>query len=171
MTWDGVMWATTAHEIGRRIWIAWREKGFNSSSTTSLHMCSPTRAALLSGRYWSRFGVTSAQNERVYPFETVTLPRALQASGYATALCGKWHLGSRGDWGPNRFGFDHSYGSLAGGVGPYLHQYKRGPFEETWHRNHTLLQEKGHVTDLITQEAVNWLGRRDARPFFLYVAY
>src|SRR5215212_7790069 len=82
-------------------------------------MCSPTRAAILSGRYASRFGVTSAQNGLVYSADTVTLPRALREAGYATAITGKWHLGSKAEWGPNKFGFDHSYGAFAGGTEPY----------------------------------------------------
>jgi arylsulfatase A-like enzyme len=79
-------------------------------------VCTPTRTGLLSGRCWSRFGVTSPQNERALPPDTVTLPRALKAAGYATCLTGKWHLGSSPESGPNTYGFDHSYGSLAGGV-------------------------------------------------------
>ena len=86
-------------------------------------MCSPTRAALMTGRYASRFGVTAAQNHRALPFDTVTLASALQAAGYQTAITGKWHLGSAPEWGPQRFGFDHGYGSLAGGCGPYDHRW------------------------------------------------
>lgn len=135
-------------------------------------MCSPTRAALLSGRYASRFGCTGAQNELVYPSGTVTLASALQSIGYRTALTGKWHLGSKPEWGPNHYGFDESYGSLAGGVGPYLHKYKTGPFENTWHRNEKLLSEEGHVTDLIAREAVRFLeAQTAAKPFFLYVPF
>jgi arylsulfatase A-like enzyme len=134
-------------------------------------MCSPTRAALLSGRYASRFGCTAAQNERVYPFGTVTLASALKAAGYDTAITGKWHLGSDPDWGPQKFGFDHGYGSLAGGCGPYDHRYKQGPHTETWHRNGRRITEEGHVTDLITAEAVKWIGERRDKPFFLYVPF
>jgi arylsulfatase A-like enzyme len=134
-------------------------------------VCSPTRTGLLTGRCWSRFGVTNPQNERALPWDTLTLPRALKAAGYDTCLTGKWHLGSRPEWGPNHFGFDHSYGSLAGGVGPWDHFYKRGPFQTTWHRNEQLLSERGHVTDLIAQEAVNWIADRKDRPFFLYVPF
>ncbi len=134
-------------------------------------MCSPTRAALLSGRYASRFGCVSAQNERVYPFDTITLATALRSVGYATALTGKWHLGSLPEWGPNKFGFDYSFGSLAGGVGPYDHHYKRGPYTNTWHRNDQRIQEEGHVTDLISREAVTFLRRDRAAPFFLYVPF
>lgn len=135
-------------------------------------VCSPTRAGLLTGRFWSRFGVTTPQSERALPWPTVTLPRALKSAGYETALCGKWHLGSKPEWGPNHFGFDHTYGSLGGGVGPWDHAYKKGPFSATWHRDETLISEEGHVTDLITQDAVKWLDQRPAgKPFFLYLPY
>ena len=134
-------------------------------------VCSPTRTALLSGRYWSRFGVTTPQNERAYPWDTVTLPRALKSVGYDTCLTGKWHLGSLPEQGPNHFGFDHSYGSLAGGVSPWNHRYKQGPFSVTWHRNEKLIEEEGHVTDLIAAEATKWIESRGDAPFFLYVPF
>jgi len=134
-------------------------------------VCSPTRTGLMTGRCWSRFGVTTPQNARALPWDTVTLPRALKSAGYETCLTGKWHLGSKPECGPNHFGFDHSYGSLAGGVGPYDHHYKKGEFSETWHRNEKLLTETGHVTDLITNEACEWLSQRKDAPFFLYVPF
>lgn len=138
-------------------------------------VCSPTRAGLLTGRYWSRFGITTPINNRGLPFETVTIARALRDAGYQTALIGKWHLGSKPEWGPNHFGFHHSYGSLAGGVAPWNHHYKKGPFSTTWHRNEKLLSEEGHVTDLLTDEAVKWIGERSvdtaSSPFFLYVPF
>ncbi len=134
-------------------------------------VCSPTRTGLMTGRCWSRFGVTTPGNERALPWDTVTLPRALKSVGYDTCLTGKWHLGSRPDQGPNHFGFDHSYGSLAGGVSPYGHKYKQGPYVNTWHRNETLVDEPGHVTDLIANEAVRWIEARGPAPFFLYVPF
>lgn len=134
-------------------------------------MCSPTRAAILSGRYASRFGVTAAQNGLAYPFGTVTLALALRDAGYATAITGKWHLGSKPDWGPNKFGFDHSYGAFAGGTGPYDHRYKQGEYTANWHRNGEYITEEGHVTDLIAREAIRWIEGRDAKPFFLYLPF
>jgi arylsulfatase A-like enzyme len=134
-------------------------------------VCSPTRTGLMTGRCWSRFGVTTPQNARALPWDTITLPRALKTMGYDTCITGKWHLGSKSEWGPNHFGFDHSYGSLAGGVGPYDHHYKKGEFSETWHRNEKLLTETGHVTDLIAKEACEWLSQRTYAPFFLYVPF
>lgn len=137
----------------------------------SLPVCSPTRSALLSGRFNSRFGCTNPVNQRVYPLETVTLAAALQSVGYETALIGKWHLGSKPEWGPQHFGFDHSYGSLAGGVTSYSHVYKTGEFSQTWHRNGQWITEDGHVTDLLTREAVQFIEKKRAEPFFLYVPY
>ena len=133
--------------------------------------CSPTRVSLLTGRFWSRFGVKSPTNTRALNWDTTTLPKALKSVGYQTALIGKWHLGSRPEWGPNHFGFDHSYGSLAGGVGPYSHKYKEGEYSVTWHRNLKYVSEDGHVTDLLTQEAIGWLRGRGNAPFFLYVPF
>lgn len=134
-------------------------------------MCSPTRAALMTGRYASRFGVTGAQNQRALPWGTITLASTLKSAGYDTAITGKWHLGSMPDEGPQKFGFDHGYGSLAGGCGPFNHRYKEGPFTRTWHRNARLIEEEGHVTDLIAREAVRWIAERGERPFFLYVPF
>ena len=134
-------------------------------------MCSPTRAAFMTGRYASRFGVTGAQNPRCLPWNTTTLAAALKSVGYETAITGKWHLGSKPDEGPQKFGFDHGYGSLAGGTGPLDHRYKEGEFTHTWHRNGQLIQEEGHVTDLIAREATHWLEGRGDKPFFLYVPF
>ena len=134
-------------------------------------MCSPTRAALLSGRYASRFGCLAATNSRVFPPGTVTLASALKSVGYATCITGKWHLGSKPEWGPNHYGFDHSHGSLAGGVTPYTHLYKKGPYSRTWHRNGQLVDEGGHVTDLIAREALRWIEGKREKPWLLYVPF
>ena len=56
-------------------------------------------------------------------------------------------------------------------MGPWDHRYKTGPFTITWHRNAELVEEEGHVTDLITDEAIQWLSARGNAPFFLYVPF
>ncbi len=134
-------------------------------------LCTPTRVCLLTGRYSSRFGNVSPDNKRVLPWGTVTLATVLKDVGYDTAITGKWHLGSLEKWGPLKFGFTRSHGSLAGGVGPYNHLYKAGPFQVTWHRNDKLTVEEGHVTDLISRECVEVIKVERDGPFFLYAPF
>ena len=135
-------------------------------------MCTPTRVGLLTGRYWSRFGNTAPSNLRVLPWGTPTLASLLKSAGYRTGISGKWHLGSKPAWGPKQFGFDQTYGSLAGGVNPWTHLYKTGAYSKSWHRNDQLIDEEGHATDLITREAVEFIGNKDeSTPFFMYVPF
>ncbi len=135
-------------------------------------MCTPTRASLLTGRHPGRFGghATVPSNAPVLPDGYQTLATVLRDAGYDTGLFGKWHLGSSSRFGPNHYGFNTAYGSLAGGIDPYNHRYKRGEFSVTWHRNGDLVEERGHVTDLIVREAAEWIEDRD-QPWFCYVPF
>ena len=138
--------------------------------------CTPTRVAVMTGRYPGRFGpqALSASNSPAFPLGTPTLGTLFQEAGYETYLIGKWHLGSKMGHGPNHFGFEHSYGSLAGAVGMYDHRYRSGPFAETWQRDLALIpgREDGvHATDLVAREAVRVIEQKRERPFFLYVAF
>jgi arylsulfatase A-like enzyme len=131
--------------------------------------CTPTRVGLLTGRYPSRYGVTSPDYGKLFDDDTVTLAEALRRSGYATGISGKWHMGSPPEWTPRRYGFDSSYGYFHGQIDPYTHHYKTGA--RSWHRNDEYVDEEGHATDLITDEAVRIIESKHDRPFFLYVAY
>ncbi len=136
-------------------------------------VCTPTRAAFFTGRYATRFGVDTPFNTQVFPFGTETLASALKSVGYRTGISGKWHLGSKPAWGPIQYGFDHQYGALTGGVGPYCHTYEngKGPFGRTWHRNHEYIEEEGHITDLFTSEGVRFIEENRNRPFLLCMTH
>ncbi len=139
-------------------------------------VCSPTRVALLTGRYWSRFGCNNALPSEpdstavAMPPGTPTLSAALQAAGYRTALIGKWHLGASLESGPEKFGFDYFYGLRVGGMTPLSHRWLGEGNSALW-RNAKVVEESGHITDLLAREAVEWLGKDSQRPFFLYLAF
>ena len=131
--------------------------------------CTPSRVALMTGHFPSRYGVLAPAYGRVFDTDTVTLAAALGAAGYDTSISGKWHMGSPPDSLPRKCGFKTSYGYFDGQIDPYTHLYKNG--RRCWHRNDELLDEEGHATDLITDEAVRVIETKHNTPFFLYVAY
>lgn len=135
-------------------------------------VCSPTRASLLTGRYPSRYGILAPlSDEAGLPAGTVTIAGLLKRNGYDTGLSGKWHLGAEAGGRPLNYGFNSSYGYLRGQIDPYTHLYKDG--SKTWHRNDVLMDEEGHATDLITENAIRFITkpREKGTPFFLYLAY
>lgn len=135
-------------------------------------MCTPTRVAFLTGLYPSRIGdpALKPSNLRVLPPDLKTIASHFDEMGYDTGLAGKWHLGSKPEWGPGKYGFRRTYGSLAGGIDPYTHRYKKGPYSKSWHRNGSLVEEDGHATDLIGEEVVSWI-REQKNPWFYYVPF
>jgi len=134
--------------------------------------CSPTRAGLLTGRNPSRFGIhapIAGRSEQTLPAGAPTLARVLKTRGYTTALFGKWHLGLRPEAGPRQYGFDQTYGYLHGQIDQFTHRYKNG--DRSWHRNDVFIDQSGHATDLIANEAVRFLATSKKQPFFLWVAF
>lgn len=135
-------------------------------------VCTPTRTALMSGRYPGRFGpqALAPSNLRAMPLGTLTMASMLKSLGYATYQTGKWHLGARVEWGPNAFGFDHGYGTLTGAADPWTHKYRVGPYEDTWHRDGKLFHEEGNATELVAAEAVRRIEEKKG-PWFIYVPF
>ncbi len=132
--------------------------------------CSPTRVALLSGQYPSRFGVLAPLSATTkMQGDDALITHGLRKLGYHTHIVGKWHIGETPEHRPLGYGFDTSYGYLRGQIDPYTHRYKLGD-HVTWHRNDKFVDEPGHVTDLITDEAIRIIESAGDQPFFLYVA-
>jgi arylsulfatase A-like enzyme len=137
-------------------------------------VCSPTRAALMTGRYPMRHGlqvgVVRPWAQYGLPPEERTLAQALKDAGYATAIVGKWHLGhSAPEYLPTRRGFDHQYGHYNGAIDYFTH-LRDGGFD--WHKDDRVCRDEGYSTHLIAQDAAQFVAdHAGKRPFFLYVPF
>jgi arylsulfatase A-like enzyme len=137
-------------------------------------MCTPTRAALMTGRYPLRYGLQMVviPSAGLYglPTDEWLLPQTLKEAGYETAIVGKWHLGhAKQEFWPRQRGFDHQYGPLLGEIDYFTHEAHG---KRDWFRDNKAIKEKGYVTTLFGDEAVRLIRTHDpARPLFLYLAF
>ena len=159
--------------------------------------CTPTRTALLTGRYQQRVGGmecaigagnTGRYDEAMWlwekkelglPPEASTLLKSLKKAGYQTAMLGKWHLGYERRFRPDQHGFDYSFGNLGYG-GDYFYHVEQDDINlEDFTGAHNLAEngkevfyDGRYMTDLITDKAIGWLENMDEGvPFFLYLPY
>jgi len=172
--------------------LGWKDVGFHGSDIKTpnldklaaggvkleqfyaLPMCTPTRAALMTGRYPMRYGLQTGVIPTGMTYGLATdewlLPQALKEAGYATAIVGKWHLGhgDRKYW-PCQRGFDHQYGPLIGEIDYFTHEASG---KVDWYRNNKVVKEKGYSTTLLGDEAVKLIGGHNPEsPLFLYLAF
>jgi arylsulfatase A-like enzyme len=172
--------------------LGWKDVGFHGSDIRTpnldrlategmelkqyyvLPMCTPTRAALMTGRYPFRYGlqtgVIPSGGKYGLSLDEQLLPQALKDAGYDTWMIGKWHLGhgERSYW-PMQRGFDHHYGPLIGEIDYFTHEAS-GVVD--WQRDNVTVKEPGYSTTLLGNEAVKVIGTHDvSRPFFLYLAF
>ena len=126
--------------------------------------CSPTRAGLLTGRYQSRFGHEfNPAGGHGLPLTETTIANRLKAAGYATGLVGKWHLGGAPEMRPPKRGFDEFFGFLGG-----AHSYVEAA---GMLRGSEPVKELDYTTDAFGREAVAFIERHRAEPWFLYLAF
>jgi arylsulfatase A-like enzyme len=135
--------------------------------------CTPTRAALMSGRYQQRLGNEDLSNVTgPLPRAVVTLPKRLQAAGYATGMVGKWHLGEAAGFRPTDRGFDEFFGFLGGGHIYLPAANAKGDYAAPILRNGEPVKETRYLTDAFGEEAVAFVARQKKdKPFFLYLAF
>ncbi|MBP7141565.1 MAG: sulfatase [Opitutaceae bacterium] len=138
--------------------------------------CSPSRAGLMTGRYQQRFGHEfNAGVREGLPVTEVTMADRLKAAGYFTGLVGKWHLGEQPEFHPQSRGFDEFFGFL-GAEHTYFpaHSAQLTGKEEVggWiRRGRKVIGEETYLTDAFAREAVSFIDRHAAQPFFLYLAF
>lgn len=173
--------------------LGWKDVGFNGATdikTPNLDnlaqsgarftqfytqsMCTPTRAALMTGRYPFRYGLQTIviPGPANYGLDTTEylLPECLKDAGYTTAIIGKWHLGHADlKFWPKQRGFDYQYGAMIGELDYFTHS-DAGVLD--WFRNNQPVKEQGYTTQLIGTDAVKFIRQQKAdNPFYLYLTF
>lgn len=152
-----------------------------TSGYVSAPYCSPSRAGFLTGRSQTRFGHefnphVGEETKLGLPLDQRTIADYLRDAGYATGLIGKWHQGFSPEHHPQARGFDDYFGFLVGGHNYLLHkdaeaEFGSGHSHNMIYRSRELQKLDGYTTDIFTDEALAFMDRHTAKPWFLYLAY
>ena len=152
-----------------------------TSGYVSAPYCSPSRAGFLTGKAATRFGHefnphVGDEAKLGLPLDQRTIANVLHDAGYATALVGKWHQGFDAAHHPLSRGFDEYFGFLVGGHNFLLHKDAEPKFgtahsHDLIYRGREVQKLDGYTTDLFTDEAMSFMNRHTAKPWFLYLAY
>ena len=154
------------------------------SAYAAAPLCTATRCAYVTGRYPQRLAVglqepltTKSPADVGLPPDHPTVASLLKGNGYDTALIGKWHLGWKPEFGPNRHGFDEFFGLLSGAADYFTHRASDAPgappgigAPDLW-ENLTPVERVGYLTDLLSDRAAAFVVRPRAKPFFLSLQY
>ncbi len=153
----------------------------------SYAVCGPSRAGLLTGRYQGRFGfgrnpvIDPTDTKAGMPLEEQMISEVLKPVGYTSSIIGKWHMGLHPKFHPNKRGFDHFYGFLNGGhdylpkllIHKDFNSMPKGGrhYATKLNHNYDVIEIDEYLTDELSNEAVNFIERKQDKPFFLYLAY
>ena len=145
-----------------------------SVRATNFHVsptCSPTRGALMTGRYTNRVGTwhTIAGRSLLFEDETI-LPQIFAQNGYATGMFGKWHLGDNYPFRPEDRGFQEVVRHGGGGITQGPDYWGNDYFDDTYWHNGEPQQYEGYCTDVFFEESLKFIEASQEKPFFAYIA-
>ena len=140
-------------------------EGVNFTHFYANMVCAPTRAGLMTGRYYLRTGLYNTRfGGDTMGRDEITVAQLLRGAGYRTGLFGKWHLGKYAGYQPHQRGFDQFFGHYHGHI-------ERYDYPDQLVHNGRPVEARGYITDLLTDAAIEFIRARRSQPFLCYLAF